>query len=131
MRKPAPTEKKVVAPTTSYPLWLPNDQVEVIQQAQVLSAKAWPDWIADAIEHFKREPEDEIENLLTTWVRGRKDKTKINVRITKDCLLEIDRLCENNKQASKQACLQHACFIHALRTFQSKGPEAVASETVL
>ncbi|WP_153785334.1 hypothetical protein [Pseudomonas sp. EMN2] len=120
MRKPAPTEKKVVAPTTSYPLWLPNDQVEVIQQAQVLSSKAWPDWISDAIDHFKKEPEDEIENLITTWVRDRKDKKKINVRITKECLAEIDLLCANNKDASKQACLQHACFIHALRTFQSK-----------
>jgi predicted DNA binding CopG/RHH family protein len=114
-RKPAPTSKKVAVPTTSYPLWLPNDQLEIIKEAQSASKKLWPEWVADAMQRFKCEPEEEIEVLLQTWLRDRKDKTRINIRITESTLEEIHELCAKNVNASKQACLQHALYIHALR----------------
>lgn len=116
VRNPAPSARRASIPTTSYPLWLPNDQVEIIMAAQHNSGKLWPDWIAAALAHFKREPAEEIEALLGTWVRGRKEKTRTNVRITKESLDIIDAICAASSNGSKQACLQHALFIHALRT---------------
>jgi hypothetical protein len=116
VRKPAPTAKRATVPTTSYPLWLPNDQFETIIVAQQKSGKLWPEWIAAALAHFKQEPPEEIEALLGAWVRGRGDKTRTNVRITKASLDEIDAICASTHNGSKQACLQHALFIHALRT---------------
>lgn len=116
IRKPAPTAKRAPVPTTSYPLWLPNDQIKTILDAQQKSEKQWPEWIAAALTHFKKEPAEEIEALLGAWVRGRNDKTRINVRITKASLEDIEIICTAAHNGSKQACLQHALFIHALRT---------------
>lgn len=115
-RTPAPTANRAPLPTTSYPLWLPNDQLPTITEAQKISGKQWPEWIAAALSHFKQEPPEEIEALLGAWVRGRKDKTRINVRITKTSLDDIELICAVGHNGSKQACLQHALFIHALRT---------------
>lgn len=120
IRKPAPTSKKSVVPSTSYPLWLPNNQLLVVKKAQLDSKKLWPEWVAEAITRFKAEPEEEIEALLQAWVRGRKDKTRINIRITEATLSEIHELCANNVNASIQACLQHSLYIHALRHDCSK-----------
>lgn len=114
IRKPAPTASMPVVSTTSYTLWLPNDQVEIIRNAQVASGKQWPDMVSAAIKRFKQEPKEEIESLLCTWVRSRDHKTRMNVRITDACLREISDLCEKSPAGSKQACLQHALFIYAL-----------------
>lgn len=116
IRKPAPTAKRAPVPTTSYPLWLPNDQIKTIIDAQQTSEKQWPEWIAAALNYFKKEPPEEIEALLGAWVRGRNNKTRINVRITKSSLEDIETICAVAHNGSKQACLQHALFIHALRT---------------
>lgn len=129
-RKLAPTAKKLAVPTTSYPLWLPNDQLETIKEVQAASKKLWPEWVADAIKRFKCEPEAEIEALLQTWVRDRKGKTRINIRITEATLEEIHELCANNVNASKQACLQHALYIHALRMGDWKRDEAATSHVL-
>lgn len=116
IRKPAPTAKRAPVPTTSYPLWLPNDQINTITEAQQKSGKQWAEWIATALAHFKKEPIEEIQALLGAWVRGRENKKRINVRITKDSLDDIEAICVAAHSGSKQACLQHALFIHALRT---------------
>jgi hypothetical protein len=115
-RKLAPTATRGPVPTTSYPLWLPNDQFNTIIEAQQKSEKQWPEWIAAALSHFKKEPPAEIEALLGAWVRERKNKQRINVRITKASLEDIETICAAAHNGSKQACLQHALFIHALRT---------------
>ncbi|MFA4834625.1 MAG: hypothetical protein WC749_00935 [Dehalococcoidia bacterium] len=115
-RKPAPTAPRGPVQTTSYPLWLPNDQFKTIIEAQQKSEKQWPEWIAAALVHFKKEPTEEIEALLGAWVRERKNKQRINVRITKASLEDIETICAAAHNGSKQACLQHALFIHALRT---------------
>lgn len=116
VRKPVPIAKLTAAPTTSYPLWLPNDQIEIIMLAQHNSGQLWSEWIAAAVTHFKQEPPEEIHALLGAWVRGRSDKTRTNVRITKDSLNDVEAICASSHKGSKQACLQHALFIHALRT---------------
>jgi hypothetical protein len=114
IRKRAPTATLPAVATTSYTLWLPNDQVEIIKSAQASSGKQWPDWVTAAIKRFKEEPQEEIESLLNTWVRNRENKTRMNVRITDACLREISALCVNSSAGSKQACLQHALYIYAL-----------------
>lgn len=120
MRRAAPSPTKEAVKTTSTSLWLPNDQVQLIKEAQSASSQLWPEWISNAIRHFMKEPPEEIEALLQSWVRGREHKTKINVRITNTCLEEIDQLCARVPDSSKQACLQHALYIHALRCLLPK-----------
>lgn len=115
VRKLAPKTEKIVAPTTSYPLWLPDAQLIIIKLAHEKSKKLWPEWVAEAVQRFKTEPPEEIEALLQTWVRTRDGKTRINIRISESTLAEIDELCALNANSSKQACLQHALYIHALR----------------
>lgn len=101
--------------SASYPIWLPKDQLEVIKEAQARSGMLWPKWIERALSNFKREPAEEIASLLTTWNRDRSEKSKINVRIYESTLQEIEELCQQYS-GFKQACLQHALFIYALRT---------------
>lgn len=115
MRNPAPLAKRVAVPNTSYPLWLPKDQAEVIKAAQQTSGKNWTEWVASAFKRFREEPAEEIEVLVQTWVKDRSGKVRMNVRIADSCLAEIDELCAKIENSSKQACLQHALFIYALR----------------
>lgn len=121
-RQPAPSSKRSIAPavpTTSYPVWLPNDQIELILEAQQQSGKDWPVWIAAAIAIFLKEPSEEISSLLTTFVRDRKNKTRTNLRISQATLDIIEAVCKAHGVGTKQACLQHALFMYALRTHKS------------
>ncbi|MDZ5605273.1 hypothetical protein SJI00_21090 [Pseudomonas sp. RP23018S] len=121
-RQPASSSRRPVAPavpTTSYPVWLPNDQFDLIFEAQQQSGKEWPVWIAVAIASFMKEPHEEITSLLTTFVRDRKNKTRTNLRISKATLELIETVCKDHGVGTKQACLQHALFMYALRTHKS------------
>jgi len=121
-RQPAPSSRRPVAPavpTTSYPVWLPNDQIDLIFEAQQQSSKEWPVWIAAAIASFLKEPSEEITSLLTTFVRDRKNKTRTNLRISQATLELIEAVCKDHGVGTKQACLQHALFMYALRTHKS------------
>lgn len=120
-RQPAPSSKRSLAPavpTTSYPVWLPNDQIELIFKTQQQSGKEWPVWIAAAITSFLKEPAEEISSLLTTFVRDRKNKTRTNLRISQATLDVIEAVCSEHG-GTKQACLQHALFMYALRSYKS------------
>lgn len=122
-RQLAPTSKRLAlpaGPSTSYPLWLPNNQFDLIIKAQEKSGKDWASWISAALTVFKKEPSEEIEALLQTWVRERTNKTRINVRISKKSLDGIAEICKTANSGSKQACLQHALFMYALRTYKAE-----------
>lgn len=120
-RQPAPSSKRSVAPpvpSTSYPVWLPNDQIELIFETQQQSGKEWPVWIAAALASFLKEPKEEIASLLTTFVRDRTNKTRTNLRISQATLDKIGIVCEDHG-GTKQACLQHSLFMYALRSYKS------------
>lgn len=116
-RQPAPSSKRSVV-STSYPVWLPNDQIDLIFQTQQQSGKEWPVWIAAAVARFLKEPNEEISSLLTTFVSDRTNKSRSNLRISQTTLDEIGNVCKTHG-GTKQAFLQHALFMYALRTHKS------------
>jgi hypothetical protein len=118
VRRPAPAVTKPYEISKSYPLWISPDLLKTIEEAHERSPLTWPEWVSEAIKRFEREPQEEIDALLNAWVRGRAGKVRTNIRITDSTNAMIDEICKRSQGGTKQACLQHALFIHALRSIE-------------
>lgn len=116
VRRPAPSVIKPKEASESYALWISPELLRIIVEAQDRSPLTWAEWVSEAIFRFEREPQEEIDALLNAWVRGRTGKVRTNIRITDSTNATIDAICNRSQGGTKQACLQHALFIQALRS---------------
>jgi hypothetical protein len=115
LRRPVVTSPPIDRSTKACRIWLEIERVQIIRDAQKASGKFWPEWVSEAIGYFENEPPAEINALLQTWKRRRRDKEDISIRIFAETLAKIRLMVERHPGGSMQACLQHALFIHALR----------------
>lgn len=109
-----PVAAKPPAGTTTYQVWLTEEQSLLVDKAIAKSDDGWAEWVKKAIDRLKREEHDELKGLIGGIKRtSREGKVITSFRLYGSTLDEVRSLAKDF-QSNVQTVLSTAFFMQAL-----------------
>lgn len=118
--------RKLVSPpepvdfvTTTYQVWLNNDQYDAARELVAQAGLSWPVWFDRAFKSFSSLEEEEITNFMASWSRSREGKRPLSMRIHASTLEQCREMAKKYK-GSVQRVIAHAVFVQVLKESASE-----------
>lgn len=109
-----PAAAPVTVATTTYQIWLTEEQSALANAAIEKAGVAWAEWVRLAIERLNREDDVELRGILGGLKRtNREGKESVSFRLYASTLEEVKRTAKKF-DSSVQAVLSTAFFMQAL-----------------